>query len=353
MLYDAQNMNPLFQLEIGKPGSSFAFEIARKIGLPEEILEKATEKVGKDHIDFDRNLRQINRDKRYWETKRMKIRKVEKILDDTAEDYQSELEEIRKQRKEILKKAKEEADALLKDVNKRIENTIREIKQAQANKEKTREAREELEALKKEVGKKSAADDEKILGKINKLKQREEDRNKRRPEEAKKPIPKEKLEERIEMRPGDKVRIAGQDTIGDLIEANEKNAVVAFGQLMTTIPRTNIERISNSEAKKLDKKRYSRPSVLGENFSERRMNFKPEIDIRGQRVEEAISKITEFIDEAIMFEAGQLRILHGKGNGILKETIRDYLRAEPMVRSYKDEHVDFGGAGITVVNLAL
>ena len=353
MLYDAQNMNPLFQLEIGKPGSSFAFEIARKIGLPEEILEKATEKVGKDHIDFDRNLRQINRDKRYWETKRMKIRKMEKILDDTAEDYQSELEEIRKQRKEILKKAKEEADALLKDVNKRIENTIREIKQAQANKEKTREAREELEALKKEVGKKSAADDEKILGKINKLKQREEDRNKRRPEEAKKPIPKEKLEERIEMRPGDKVRIAGQDTIGDLIEANEKNAVVAFGQLMTTIPRTNIERISNSEAKKLDKKRYSRPSVLGENFSERRMNFKPEIDIRGQRVEEAISKITEFIDEAIMFEAGQLRILHGKGNGILKETIRDYLRAEPMVRSYKDEHVDFGGAGITVVNLAL
>ena len=353
MLYDAQNMNPLFQLEIGKPGSSFAFEIARKIGLPEDILENATEKVGKDHIDFDRNLRQINRDKRYWETKRMKIRKVEKILDDTAENYQSELQEIQKQRKEILRKAKEEADALLKDVNKRIENTIREIKEAQADKEKTREAREELEALKKEVGKKSTADDEKILGKLSKLKQREADRNKRRPAEHKKPIPKEKLEERIEMRPGDKVRIKGQDTIGDLVEMNEKNAVVAFGQLMTTIPRNNIERISNNEAKKLDKKRYSRPSVLGENYSERRLNFKPDIDVRGKRVDEAISKITEFIDEAIMFEVGQLRILHGKGNGILKETIRDYLRAEPMIRSYKDEHVDFGGAGITVVNLAL
>lgn len=353
MLYDSQNMNPLFQLEIGKPGSSFAFEIARKIGLPEDILEKATEKVGKDHIDFDRNLRQINRDKRYWETKRMKIRKVEKILDDTAENYQSELNEIQKQRKEILKKAKEEAEALLKDVNKRIENTIREIKTAQADKEKTREAREELEALKKEVGKKSTVVDEKIHDKINQLKLREEERNKRRPEEEKKPIAKEKLEERIEMRPGDKVRIKNQDTIGDLIEVNEKNAVVAFGQLMTTIPRQNIERISNNEAKKIDKKKYTRPSVLGENFSERRMNFKSEIDIRGQRVEEAIAKITEFIDEAIMFEASQLRILHGKGHGILKETIREYLRAEPMVRSFKDEHVDFGGAGITVVNLAL
>ncbi len=353
MLYDAQNMNPLFKLEIGKPGSSFAFEIARKIGLPEDILEKATEKIGKDHIDFDRNLRQINRDKRYWETKRMKIRKVEKILDDTAENYQSELEEIQKQRKEILKKAKEEADALLKDVNKRIENTIRDIKQAQADKEKTREARESLEELKNEVGRKSTADDQKLAGKLGKLRQREENRNKRRPQESKKPIPKEKLEERIEMRPGDKVRLKGQDTIGDLVEVNDKNAVVAFGQLMTTIPRKNIERISNNEAKKLDRKYGNRVTRVTESFSERRLTFKPEIDIRGKRVDEAISKITEFIDEAIMFEVGQLRILHGKGNGILKETIRDYLRSEPMVRNYKDEHVDFGGAGITIVNLAL
>jgi len=353
MLYDAQHMNPLFKLEIGKPGSSFAFEIARQIGLPEGILDKATEKVGKDHIDFDRNLRQINRDKRYWETKRMKIRKVEKILDSTAESYQNELEEIQKQRKEILKKAKEEADALLKDVNKRIENTIREIKKAQADKEKTREAREKLDDLKKEIGEKTAGDDGKISKKMEKLRQREQNRNKHRPDEYKKPIPKEKLEERIEMRPGDKVRLKGQDTIGDLIEINEKNAVVAFGQLMTTIPRKDLERISNNEAKKLQKNRGGRASVLTENFSQRRLNFKPEIDIRGQRVEEAIAHITEFIDEAIMFEVGQLRILHGKGHGILKQTIRDYLRAEPMVRSYKDEHVDFGGAGITVVNLAL
>ena len=353
MLYDSQNMNPLFQLEIGKPGSSFAFEIARKIGLPEDILDSATEKIGKDHIDFDRNLRRINRDKRYWETKRMKIRKVEKILDDTAESYEAELLEIRKQRKEILKKAKEEADALLKDVNKKIENTILEIKKAQAEKEKTKQARENLEILKTDIAKKSTKDEQQITRKLKKLQQREETRNKHRPKDSKKTIFKEKPEERLEMRPGDKVRIKGQDTVGDLIELNDKNAVVAFGQLMTTLPRENIERLSNNEAKKLDKLRGGRATMLTENFSQRRLTFKPEIDIRGQRVEEAISNIQEFIDEAIMFEVPQLRILHGKGHGILKQTIRDFLRAEPMVRSYKDEHVDFGGAGITVVNLAL
>ena len=353
MLYDSQNMNPLFQLEIGKPGSSFAFEIARKIGLPEEILEKATEKVGKKHIDFDRNLRHINRDKRYWETKRKKIRKVEKILDEMADNYEAELKETQKQRKEILSKAREEADAILNGVNKRIENTIQEIKKAQAEKERTRQAREKLGNLKKEIDKKTTSDDRQISEKMEKLRRREEKRNERRPKESKKTIPKEKLEERVELKPGDKVQIKGQSNVGDLIELNEKNAVVAFGQLITTLPRKQVERISNNEAKKLEKGKSSGGVRLTENFSQRRLTFKPEIDIRGQRVEEAISNIQEFIDEAIMFEVGQLRILHGKGHGILKTSIREYLRAEPMVRSYKDEHVDFGGAGITVVNLAL
>lgn len=353
MLYDSQNMNPLFQLEIGKPGSSFAFEIARKIGLPEDILEKATEKVGKKHIDFDRNLRQINRDKRYWETKRSKIRKVEKILDEMAENYETELKETQKQRKEILKKAKEEADAILTGVNKRIENTIQEIKNAQAEKEKTRQAREKLGSLTKEIDRKIGSNDRDIDNKIEKLRRSEAKRNKRRPAEFQKPVSKEELEERTELKPGDKVRITGQSTVGDLIELNDKNAVIAFGQLITTASRKKVERLSNNEAKKLDPARKSTSSRIMGNFSERRLSFKPEIDIRGQRVEEAISKIQEFIDEAIMFEVGQLRILHGKGHGILKTTIREYLRAEPMVRSFKDEHVDFGGAGITVVNLAL
>jgi DNA mismatch repair protein MutS2 len=354
MLYDSQNMNPLFQLEIGKPGSSFAFEIARKIGLPEEILEKATEKVGKKHIDFDRNLRKINRDKRYWEIKRDKIRKVEKILDSMAINYEEELKETQKQRKEILKKAREDAENLLAGVNKRIENTILEIKQAQAEKEKTKLARKKLEKLKIEVKKSTSDNDERIAAKMEQLRRREEKRNQKRPDDSKKEIIKKKLEKRVELKPGDKVRIVGQQTIGDLIELNEKNAVVAFGQLITTLPRKQVERLSNNEAKKVEKSAKSGSGTrLLSNFSERRLTFKPEIDIRGQRAEEAIPKIQEFIDEAIMFEVAELRILHGKGHGILKETIRNFLRTEPMVRNFKDEHVDFGGAGITVVNLAL
>ncbi|MCD6354242.1 MAG: Smr/MutS family protein [Prolixibacteraceae bacterium] len=353
MLYDSQHMNPIFKLEIGKPGSSFAFEIARKIGLPEDILEKATNKIGKKHIDFDRNLRQINRDKRYWETKRQKIRKVEKILDKMAENYETELKETQKQRKEILKNAKEEAEALLNGANKRIENTIYEIKKAQAEKEKTKQARAKLRRVKEKINKESSKDDPQISHKIEKLRQREEKRNQRRPAESGKPISKKNTEEHIELKPGDKVRITGKNTIGDLIELNAKNAVVAFGQLITTLPRNQIERLSNNEAKKQERNKQPNTSRLTENFSQRRLTFKPEIDIRGQRVEEAISKVREFIDEAIMFEVRQLRILHGKGNGILKETVRSYLRAEPMVRNYKDEHVNFGGAGITVVNLAL
>lgn len=351
MLYDSQNMNPLFQLEIGKPGSSFAFEIARKIGLPEEILEKATEKIGKDHIDFDRNLRQINRDKRYWETKREKIRKVEKILDEMAASYETELKETQKQRKEILKKAKEEAELLLSGVNKKIENTIHEIKKEQADKEKTRKAREELVQLKQVVVEKTTADDSAINAKIRKLQEREKNRNEHRPEKPITVVKPVEEPENDDPKPGDKVRIIGQNNVGDLISINKKSAVIAFGQLITTVPVSQIEKLSNNEAKKIEKAQSPVRSRMITNMSESRLTFKTEIDIRGKRAEEAIQTIQEFIDQAIMFERSQLRILHGKGNGILKETIRSYLKSEPMVKSFKDEHVDFGGAGITVIEL--
>jgi DNA mismatch repair protein MutS2 len=270
-----------------------------------------------------------------------------------AANYEEELKETQKQRKEIMKKAREEADAMLANVNKRIENTIQEIKKVQADKEKTKQAREKLGKLKEEVSKKPDEADSKIAAKMEKLRRREEKRNQRRPEDSKKKIPKKQLEKRVELTIGDKVKIKGQDTAGELIELNDKNAVVAFGQMITTLPREQVEKISKNEAKKLERGHRTGSSRLTENFSQRRLSFKPEIDIRGQRAEEAIQKIQEFIDEAIMFEVPQLRILHGKGAGILKETIRNYLRSEPMVRTFKDEHVDFGGAGITIVNLAM
>jgi DNA mismatch repair protein MutS2 len=351
MLYDSQNMNPLFQLEIGKPGSSFAFEIARKIGLPEEILANATEKIGKDHIDFDRNLRKINRDMRYWESKREKIRKVEKMLDEMAATYETELKETQKQRKEIMKRAKEEAEVLLSGVNKKIENTIHEIKKEQAEKEKTKQARENIVLLKNEIIQKTTSDDSFIDRKIKKLQEREKARNQRRLEKSKPVVVKAEKVDEPELQPGDKVRIIGQNTIGDLIEINKKNAVIAFGQLITTLPAEQVERLSNNEAKKIGKNRSTGKSRLASGLSERRLTFKSEIDIRGKRAEEAISIIQEFIDEAIMFDVNQIRILHGKGNGILKEIIRNYLKTEPAIISFKDEHVDFGGAGITVINL--
>jgi DNA mismatch repair protein MutS2 len=348
MLYDSQRMDPLFRLEIGKPGSSFAFEIARKIGLPEDILQDATEKIGKKHIDFDKNLRSITRDKHYWETKRQKIRKVEKAVDEMSDTYQKELEEVRRMRKDILKKAKEEAQQVLSGVNKQIENVIREIRESQADKEKTRQLRQEIETLKEMVAPENVEEDAVIAQKIEKLQKNENRRKKGKTEPV--AIVEPQLEEKTGWAKGDKVRVIGQDTIGELIDFSEKNAVVALGNLMMTMPIGNIEKISGNEARKA--KRAGRSGLsLTLDYSERRMNFKSEIDLRGMRAEEAIPKVQTFIDEATMFEVPALRLLHGKGHGILKEMIRNFLKQEPTVASFRDEHVQFGGAGITIVEL--
>ncbi|MDX9882555.1 MAG: Smr/MutS family protein [Prolixibacteraceae bacterium] len=350
MLYDSNRMQPLFMLQAGKPGSSFAFEIAHKIGLPEEIIEKAGNKVGQEHVDFDKHLRNITRDKRYWEEKRQRIRKVEKILDDQVEKYEGELSEIKKLRKEILQKAKEEAAQILGEANKRIENTIFEIRESQAEKERTKKIRAELESFKEAVNQDNLAENEQIDRKIRQLQEKEKRRNQHRPE---KPKEGKKTVASVpdEWQAGDAVRIIGQSGVGEIIELGEKKVVVAFGQLRTTVERTRLERISNNEAKR-ELKRYNQTlGNITKNLSEKRLSFKTEIDIRGQRAEEAIPAIQSFIDSAVMLNFHELRILHGKGNGILKEVVRAYLKSDPVVRSFRDEHVDFGGSGITVVEL--
>ncbi|MGQ8338533.1 endonuclease MutS2 [Sunxiuqinia sp. A32] len=350
MMYDSHRMEPLFQLQIGKPGSSFAFEIARKIGMPESILEEATNKVGKDHIHFDKHLRDIVRDKRYWESKRQRIRKVEKSLDELAEKYEIDLSDLSKQRKKIVQEAREEAEQILAEANKKVENTIREIKESQAEKEKTRNARQSLVKFKEElVAADDKNDDDWINKKIEKLKQKEERRNKKRPEKPENKSVSKK--EKTELEPGDKVKIEGQSTIGEIMEIGPKNAIVAFGQLRTSVSTKKLQKISNNEAKKeLRGMNRTLPNVHRK-LSEKKLNFKSEIDIRGQRAEEAISNIQAFIDEAIMLDVHELRILHGKGSGILKEVIRNFLKADPVVNSYRDEHVQFGGSGITIVEL--
>ncbi|GET26145.1 endonuclease MutS2 [Prolixibacter sp. NT017] len=353
MLYDSHQMEPLFRLQIGKPGSSFAFEIARKIGLPEDILKEASDKIGQEHIDFDKHLRDIVRDKRYWEGKRQRIRKVERHLDDMAGKYESDLEETERMRKEILAKAKREADELLSNTNRMIERTIREIKEANAEKEQTRKVRRELDDFRDEVEKKATEDEEKIARKMEKLRQKEQKRREKSPRkepEKKKVKPAQPKTPTLEV--GAKVRLQGQQAAGEVLEINGKNIVVAFGALRSTVKRDKLEVVSNSQLKKEGVQKNKTIARINDAIADRKMTFKPEVDVRGMRAEEALHKIQEFIDEAIMVEAAELRILHGKGTGVLRELIRNYLRTEPMVRHYHDEHVQHGGAGITVVELA-
>ena len=350
MMYDSAKMEPLFQLDIGKPGSSFAFEIARKIGLPEKILEVATEKIGKDHINFDKHLRDIIRDKRYWETKREKIRKVEKSLDDLAEKYETDLGLLDKQRKEILLKARQEADQILSEANKRIENTIYEIRASQADKEKTKLIRAKLTDFKQKVEESVSAHDDLISQKIEKLKEKESQRNQKKTEK-KQLVVKQKEPEPDIWQAGDKVVMIGNENVGEILELNDKNVVVAFGHIRTSVSRDKLQKITNNEAKKIQRTYNQTMPNINKGLSERRLNFKSEVDVRGQRTEEAIQIIQSFIDDAIMLNFSELRILHGKGNGILKEMIRNYLKSEPAVKSCRDEHVQFGGAGITVVEI--
>lgn len=348
MMYDSNKMEPLFQLQIGKPGSSFAFEIARKIGLPEDILQEATEKIGKDHIDFDKHLRDIVRDKRYWETKRQNIRQSEKKLEEVTSSYEEQLSEIKKLRKEILEKAKKEAAEILASSNKIVEQTVREIKEASADREKTKEARKKLENFKEEVTKTLEAEDEQIVRKMEKIRLRQiEKKNKPVKEESLPSVL--KVPQAKEIAEGSWIRIKGQENPGVVMEVNGNNLVVAFGQLRSVVKKDRVEIVSHSEVKK--NRENNTAARVNREINERKLNFKPRIDVRGMRAEEGLQKIQEFIDEAIMVEANELHILHGKGNGILRELIRNYLKSEPAVRKFRDEHVQFGGSGITIVEL--
>ena len=346
MMYDAHKMEPLFKLEMGKPGSSFAFEIARKIGLPEEILQDASEKVGEEHIQFDKHLKDILRDKRYWENKRQKIHQVEKKLDQVLENYSEELENARKLKKEILDSAKNEAKEILSGANKQIENTIRIIKESQADKELTRKAREDLDKTKEQVQSDNSKD-ERLEQKIKKLKERQK-RIKGDKDTEKKETSTIKDSE---ITVGDKVQLVGQDTVGEVLDINGKSIMVAFGNMVTTLNERRLIKVKGKQGEQNSVKTKSSVYSSTYNISERRNNFKPDIDVRGQRAEEAIITITEFIDEAIVVNASRLRILHGKGNGILRQVIRDYLYTVDVVKTCKDEHVERGGAGITVVEL--
>lgn len=343
MLYDRHLMQPLFTLSIGNPGSSFAIEIARKIGLPEDVIAEASEIVGSDYINMDKYLQDIVRDRRYWETKRQSVRQKEKRLEEITSQYETDLTDVGKQRKEIIRQAKEEAQRLLSEANAKIENTIRSIKEAQAEKEKTKEARQGLAAFKQKLESEDVQTDDKISRKIQKLQEREKNKK-----EKPKAVKEEKLQT---ISVGDSVRMKGQTSAGEVMDIQGKSAVVAFGMIKSTVKLENLERVSKNQIKRESQKSTFVSSQTTDMTYDKKLNFKQEIDLRGMRGDEALQAVMYFIDDAIQIGAGRVRILHGTGTGALRQIIRDYLRTVNGVKNYQDEHVQFGGAGITVVDL--
>ncbi len=354
MLFDNQKMQPLYQLQVGKPGSSFAFEIARKIGLPEEVLKNASEKVGQDHIDFDKHLREIVRDKKYWEGKRQKIRKSEKKLEELMARYEIELQESEKQRKAIVKEAKVKADTMLSGANRKIEQTIREIKEAEAEKERTMEVRQALDSFKDSIEVEKGKEEQNVTKQLVEIRKRGTELEAKRPDlrpRSNKTLAQKKDIEDSEIRVGDMVRLKGQDAAGELLEIRGKKYIVAFGMLKTNTKLDQLEKIKAEEAGRLRIKDKSKVDLGDWNVGIRRVQFRPDIDLRGKRADEAMEQVADFIDEAIMVNARELRILHGKGNGILRQLIREYLHTVDLVEWYGDEHVERGGTGITVIRL--
>ncbi len=352
MLFDMSKIEPIFQLEIGKPGSSFAFEIARKIGLPDDVLTLAESKTGKDYMTFEKHLREISRDKRYWEKKRDNIRVSSKKAEEYEKNLMEELTKLRDQRKEILKKAKEEAETLLAQSNRMIENTIREIKESDASKEKTREVRLALEEYKSKLKRSDGEDDSTIEQKLEQIRNRQQ-RNleRKRRKEAVESLQGDEDEQVKPIASGDKVRIIGQDSLGEVMRIDGKNAMVAFGSMITNVKTDRLQRVSLTEYRKETRMVRSPQIGAGFDLNKKRLNFKSDIDLRGYRADEAMEAVQELVDDAMMISVSRVRILHGKGNGILRQQIRNFLKTIPFIKSFADEHVEFGGAGITVVEL--
>lgn len=376
MLYDRHEMRALFQLQIGRPGSSFAIEIARKIGLPEEVISDASDIVGQDYIQSDKYLQDIVRDKRYWEQKRQNIHQREKDIEKTISRYEAGLTEVEQQRKDILRKAKEQAEELLRETNKRIENTIREIREAQAEKEATRRLREDMKAFEQEVSDvDSTANDEAIARKIAQIQARRERKQQRKKDAANTSkaagnnadagyashnmpdnnpgISSAKAAKKA-LNVGTFVKIKGTKTVGTIesIDSNGKMVTVIFGDMRT---KMRAERLEISEPPKKQDEPVSAYTASArttrETIDNRRELFHQDLDVRGMRGDEALNAVQYFIDDAILVGVTRVRILHGKGNGILRQLIRQYLGTIPNILSSRDEHVQFGGAGITVVDL--
>lgn len=366
MQFDAARIEPLFSLEMGLPGNSFAFELARKMGLPESIVKDAEERAGEEFVGIERNLRKIARNRRALDEKLQRIRKTDATLENITDRYQKELEELKTKKKAILDSARQEAQEILQGANKEVEKTIRTIKEAKAEKEKTREARAQLQDFmgvltrRKEEEEKNREDYlEEKLRRLEERKARQKERKARRMDDAAKEAAAaaEAERRRIEefrngpLKVGEKVRIKDNGMVGEVSRVSNKSITVIIGNISSKMPLDRVERITSNEYRS-SVKAVSRPvavSVQDTSITERKLNFKPEIDIRGERVADALEAVVRFVDDAIMLDMNSVRIIHGKGTGALREEVQKLLRATPGVTSVTDEDIRHGGTGVTIV----
>ena len=367
MMFDVKNIAPMFKLEMGLPGNSFAFELARKMGLPEQIIKDAENRAGEEFVGIERNLRKIARNRKALDEKLERIKHTDKTLENITDKYQKELQQIKQMKKEILDAAKKEAESIIKGANKQVENTIKTIKESQAEKETTQVARKELQgfmsllAAKKEQEQKEKEDY--IECKIKQLDARKERQKQRKAQKADDKAAQELREQlaeqqRIEafrsapLKVGEKVRVKENGMVGEVQKVSPKAVVVAIGNISSKMPLDKVERITSNEFKSAVKETARPASTIKVDsaISERKLNFSTEMDVRGERLNDAVEKVTRYIDDAVMLGVGSVRIIHGKGTGVLRDELQKLIRTIPGVASVRDEHIQFGGTGVTIVN---
>lgn len=366
MMFDVKNIAPMFKLEMGLPGNSFAFELARKMGLPESIIKDAESRAGEEFVGIERNLRKIARNRKALDEKLERIRNTDKTLENITDKYHKELSQIKQLKKEILDQAKKEAEEIIKGANKQVENTIKTIKESQAEKETTQEARKELQgfmsilAARKEKEQKDKDDYiEKKIKQIDARRERQKQRKAQRADEKAQQELREQIaeQERLEafrsapLKVGEKVRVKENGMVGEVTKVSAKAVVVAIGNISSKMPLDKVERITSNEFKSAVKE-TSRPVSaikIDASISERKLNFSTELDVRGERLNDAVEKVTRYVDDAIMLGISSVRIIHGKGTGVLRDELQKLIRTMPGVAGVKDEHIQFGGTGVTIV----
>ena len=366
MMFDVKNIAPMFKLEMGLPGNSFAFELARKTGLPEDIIKDAESRAGEEFVGIERNLRKIARNRKALDEKLERIKNTDRTLENITDKYQKELLQIKSLKKEIIDEAKKEAEAIIKGANRQVENTIKTIRESQADKEQTQEARRGLQdfmsllAAKKEKEQKEKEDY--IEKKIRQLDARKERQKQRKAQKADAKTQQEQMEiqaeqQRMEafrsapLKAGEKVRVKDNGMVGEVVKVSAKAVVVTIGNISSKMPLDKVERITSNEFKSAVKENARPVSTvrIDSSLTERKLNFSTELDVRGARLNDAVETVTRYIDDAIMLNVSSVRIIHGKGTGVLRDELQKLIRTMPGVASAKDEHIQFGGSGVTVV----